>query len=64
MHELQWNLSIPDTLGTTKSVQYKEVSLFQMYTFMAIETQASGNYIEDVRISEVSTVRGSTVVLI
>ena len=26
---LQWNLSITDTLGTTKSVQYKEVSLLQ-----------------------------------
>ena len=34
--EVQWNLSIPDTLGTTKSVQYKEVSLFQrlIYTHL------------------------------
>ena len=33
---IQWNLSIPDTLGTTKSVQYKEVSLFQrlIYTHL------------------------------
>ena len=25
----QWNLSIPDTIWTTKSILYKEVSLFQ-----------------------------------
>ena len=26
---VQWNLSIPDTIGDTKIVLYKEVSLFQ-----------------------------------
>ena len=58
---IQWNLSIPDTLGTAKSVQYKEVSLFQRLTFRAIGTQASVHYMEDVLVSEVSTVWGSTV---
>ena len=35
-YRLQWNLSILDTLGTTKSVQYNEVSLFQrlIYTHL------------------------------
>ena len=31
----QWNLYIPDTFGTTKTVQYKEVfiSEVELYTF-------------------------------
>ena len=29
LNEIQWNLSITDTLGTTKSVLIKEVSLFR-----------------------------------
>ena len=62
---VQWNLSIPDALGTTKSVQYIGpgvlISEVDLYTFIVIGTQASVHYIEDVLISGVSTVRGSTV---
>ena len=45
-----------------KSAQYKEVSEVDLYTFIAIGTQASVHYVEGVLISEVSTVRGSAVV--
>ena len=37
------------------------ISEVDLYTFIVIGTQASVHYVEDIHISEVSTVRGSTV---